>query len=400
MMGIGTKDQKGAAQKIKKMANWIKNIFNKEAQEVTPKFGTMSIHETDWVLAQKMLKEAPGQEAIGELEASVKAYLQVDAVYAFGQEPVDALFGLLPKGSIVVAPAFIYKDTAAAMLRNELKIKWVDVELESFGPKLDELKTTIEDGANALFLPHFLGLPSNYLTEILELCQAHDVLVIEDCRHAAGALFDSKPLGSFGDMALFSFNAMMPINTMQGGMIAIKNNVDFSERIAKIQADAPTSSLSQKELLEAFIDFYEDRKVPDKGLLDIKHGNKRWEKKWTFSESKTIKIYPAQAVLAKIQFEQAENFAYYRQNHLRLWQSYAEENNWLMPKPIALSAPGWLRAPVLVPEQNHDKAKSLEEKPEIGRWYCEPSLPEGIDLELFPNTRRASQEMFQFPTEM
>jgi len=382
------------------MAGWIKKLFNKEEQEVSPKFGTMSIHETDLKLAQKMQTEAPSPDAIDALEKYVKDYLKVASVFVFGQEPLDALFGLLPKGSMVVAPAFLQKNTPAAMLRNGLKIKWVDIELESFGPNWEELKTTIEDGANALFLPYFLGIPSNHLNEIIELCQANDILLIEDCRQAPGALFDSKPLGSFGDLALFSFNAMMPVNTMQGGLIAVKSDVDFSERMAKIQAEAPTSPLSQKELLEAFIDFYEDRKIPDKGLLDIKHGNKWWEKKWTFSKGETIKIYPAQAVLAKIQFEQAENFAYYRQNHLRLWQTIAEENNWLMPKPIPLSAPGWLRAPVLVPEQDHDKAKSLDEKPEIGRWYCEPNLPEGLDLELFPNTRRVSREIFQFPTEM
>jgi len=382
------------------MANWIKKIFKKEAQEPTPKFGTMSIHETDWKLAQKMLKDAPSQSAIEELETTAKNYLSAEAAYAFGQEPLDVLFSLLPKGSMVIAPAFIHQLTSEAMSRNGLKIKWIDIELDSFGPDLEELKKTIEDGANALFLPYYLGIPSNYLHEIIALCDANNVLLIEDCRQALGALFDNKPLGSFGELAIFSFNAMMPINTMQGGMIVIKSNKEFSERVQAIQSEAPTSSLSQKELLEAFIDFYEDRKIPDKGLLDIKHGNKRWEKKWTFSESKTIKIYPAQAVLAKIQWEQAENFAYYRQNHWRLWQSIAEENNWLMPKPIPLSAPSWLRAPVLVPESNHDKAKSLDEKPEIGRWYCETSLPQAIDLDLFPNTRRASQEMFQYPTEM
>jgi len=382
------------------MASWIKKIFHKEAQEEARKFGTMSIHDTDLKLAQKMLTESPNQKAILDLEEAVRKYLDVDAAYAFGEEPLDVLFGLLPEGSMVIAPAFMHQYTSEAMLRNRLKIKWVDIELESFGPNLEELKTAVKDGANALFLPHFLGIPSNHLKEIVDLCKANDILLIEDCRHASGALFNNQPLGSFGDLSIFSFNAMMPVNTMQGGLITIKNNVKFSERIAKIQADAPTSPLAQKELLEEFIDFYEDRKIPDKGLLDIKHGNKRWEKKWTFSESKTTKIYPAQAVLAKIQFEQAENFCYYRQNHLRLWQSIAEENSWLMPKPIPQSAPGWLRAPVLVPEQDHDKAKSLEEKPEIGRWYCEPSLPEGLDLELFRNTRRASREMFQFPTEM
>ena len=382
------------------MSNWLNKLLHKEESVPTPKFGTMSIHEPEWKLAQQMLDKAPGQEATKELEMAAKEYLHIADVYAFGQEPVDALFSLLPKGSILIAPAFIYKDTAAAMWRNDLKIKWVDIELESFGPDLEELKTTIEDGANALFLPYFLGIPSNHLAEILALCQAHDVLVIEDCRHAPGALFDQKPLGSFGDLALFSFNAMMPVNTMQGGMIAIKNNKDFSERIKEIQAAAPFPEFTQKEILEAFIDFYEDRKIPDKGLLDIKHGNKRWEKKWTFSESQTTKIYPAQAVLAKAQWEQVENFSYFRQNHLRVWQAIAEEHHWLMPKPVALSAPGWLRAPVLVPERDWDKAKSLPEKPEIGRWYCETSLPEGIDLDLFPNTRRASREMYQFPTEM
>lgn len=382
------------------MSSWFKKLMGKDSPSERQKFGKMSIHQDDLALAEKMLEERPSSEAVQKLESFVKTYLNADAVYAFGQEPLDVALSVLNDGAMLVCPAFIHRHTAEAFDRKDLKIKWVDIELNSFGPVFEELKTEIETGADALFLPHYLGIPSDSLDKIVALCEQHQVLLIEDCRQGAGGLFEGKPLGSFGDVALFSFNVMMPVNTIQGGMVVVQR-ADFSERIQEIQAESGSYPLAQKEMLELFIKFYKDRKLADKGLLDIKHDNKYWEKKWLFkSETTSYQLYPALAVLAKRQFEQVEQFGYYRQNHLRLWQDIAKENKWFIPAPSAVSSPGWLRVPVLIPESDREKAKALEENPEVGRWYCRPSLPAGLELDLFPNTKRASEEMFQFPTEM
>lgn len=380
--------------------SWFSNLLNKKVAGA-PKFGTMSIHETDLELAQQMLGKPPSEDAIAILESAFKTYLKAVEAYAFGQEPLDIVLTILEEGAIVVAPAFMHRNTAQAFERKGLRMKWVDIELTSFGPNFEELKVAIEGGADALFLPHFLGIPSNQLDEIVALCVTHSVWLIEDCRHALGGLFDNNPLGSFGDLALFSFNAMMPINTIQGGLIAIKDNLDFADKIKSHQDNAIANPLSQKELIKLFIKFYEDRKIPDKGLLDIKKGNSYWEEKYTFTESSTaVKIHPAQAVLAKAQFDQAESFSYYRQNHLRLWQAVAKDHHWTLPTPVMRSAPGWLRAPVLVPPSDTSKAKSLEEHPEISHWYHSKMLPQGIDFTLFEHANRASKELFLFPTEL
>ena len=48
------------------------------------------------------------------------------------------------------------------------------------------------------------GLPAN-MTDVMELAQRHDLLVVEDGSQAHGATWNNQKIGSFGDAAAFSF---------------------------------------------------------------------------------------------------------------------------------------------------------------------------------------------------
>ncbi|HVN50703.1 MAG TPA: aminotransferase class I/II-fold pyridoxal phosphate-dependent enzyme [Acidimicrobiales bacterium] len=54
---------------------------------------------------------------------------------------------------------------------------------------------------------------------VLEVCAAHDVVVIEDAAEALGATYRDRPAGSLGRMGVFSFNGNKVITTSGGGML-------------------------------------------------------------------------------------------------------------------------------------------------------------------------------------
>jgi dTDP-4-amino-4,6-dideoxygalactose transaminase len=72
-------------------------------------------------------------------------------------------------------------------------------------------------------VPHLFGLAAN-LDDLLNL----KVPIIEDCAQAIGGSYHHKPLGSFGQAAIFSFYATKMITTGEGGMV-VSNSKKFIE---------------------------------------------------------------------------------------------------------------------------------------------------------------------------
>ncbi|MDP3292403.1 MAG: UDP-4-amino-4,6-dideoxy-N-acetyl-beta-L-altrosamine transaminase [Sulfuricurvum sp.] len=68
----------------------------------------------------------------------------------------------------------------------------------------------------------FAGKPVA-IEKIKEIAQKHNLLVIEDSSHALGSAVDEKRIGSFSDMTIFSFHAIKPITTGEGGAVVTDN---------------------------------------------------------------------------------------------------------------------------------------------------------------------------------
>ncbi|NWF66504.1 MAG: aminotransferase class V-fold PLP-dependent enzyme, partial [Campylobacterales bacterium] len=65
----------------------------------------------------------------------------------------------------------------------------------------------------------FAGNSAN-IKEIVEIAKKHNLLVIEDASHALGSEYHDKKVGFFADMAIYSFHAIKPITTFEGGAVA------------------------------------------------------------------------------------------------------------------------------------------------------------------------------------
>ncbi|HTP24920.1 MAG TPA: aminotransferase class I/II-fold pyridoxal phosphate-dependent enzyme [Anaeromyxobacteraceae bacterium] len=70
----------------------------------------------------------------------------------------------------------------------------------------------------AVVVVHLYGQSAD-LDPILEACRRHDVPLLEDAAEAIGTLYKGRPVGSFGQVAAFSFNGNKIITTSGGGML-------------------------------------------------------------------------------------------------------------------------------------------------------------------------------------
>jgi dTDP-4-amino-4,6-dideoxygalactose transaminase len=91
------------------------------------------------------------------------------------------------------------------------------------------------DGRIAAVIPvHLYGLAAD-LDAILDLARRHDVRVVEDCAQSHGASLANRRLGSFGDIAAFSFYPTKNLGALGDGGAVLTNDDGLAARLAELR---------------------------------------------------------------------------------------------------------------------------------------------------------------------
>jgi dTDP-4-amino-4,6-dideoxygalactose transaminase len=106
----------------------------------------------------------------------------------------------------VLVPAYTWVSTASAVSRVGAEPVFVDVHPEYYTLDPEKrLKRRSPLKTKAIIPVHFYGLPAA-MPEIMAIAlERRTYLVIEDCAQAHGATIGRQKVGTFGDMATFSF---------------------------------------------------------------------------------------------------------------------------------------------------------------------------------------------------
>jgi pyridoxal phosphate-dependent aminotransferase EpsN len=134
------------------------------------------------------------------------------------------LVGVGP-GDQVVCPTLTFVASTNPIRYLGAEPVFVDSETSSWMLDPVLLDRLLEQKAKAGRLPkavivvHLYGQSAD-MDPILASCRRHGVAVIEDAAEALGTLYKGKPAGSFGDLAIFSFNGNKIITSTGGGMLS------------------------------------------------------------------------------------------------------------------------------------------------------------------------------------
>lgn len=104
----------------------------------------------------------------------------------------------------VIVPAYSWVSTASAVSRVGAEPVFVDVHEDYYTINHELIEEVITDKTKAIIPVHFYGLPAA-MPEILNIANKHDLFVIEDCAQSHGATIGKQSIGTFGDIATFSF---------------------------------------------------------------------------------------------------------------------------------------------------------------------------------------------------
>ena len=127
---------------------------------------------------------------------------------------------------VVLTPALTCFATTAAILSNGVKIRWLDVDLDTANICLKDLKNKLNKNTKIIYLVHWGGNPVDLdaLAEIQDYAQKQygfRPMVVEDCAHAFGAEYKGKKIGNHGNICVFSTQAIKHLTTGDGGIITL-----------------------------------------------------------------------------------------------------------------------------------------------------------------------------------
>ena len=97
---------------------------------------------------------------------------------------------------------------------------------ESFNIDPADLERHITPQTKAIMAVHLQGTPCA-IDRVLEIARRHKLKVIEDCAQSVGASFKGKPLGSLGDIGIFSLQQNKTITAGEGGAVVTNDPVLF-----------------------------------------------------------------------------------------------------------------------------------------------------------------------------
>jgi len=123
----------------------------------------------------------------------------------------------------VIIPAYTCYSVPASIERAGLRPRLCDIDPVTLGMDPERLRRCDFSRVLAVVSANLYGLP-NDLAAIESICRERGVFFLDDAAQALGASASNRPVGSFGDAGLFSFDKGKVISTIQGGAVVCGSN--------------------------------------------------------------------------------------------------------------------------------------------------------------------------------
>lgn len=135
---------------------------------------------------------------------------------------MSAILLRIQPGDEVIIPSYTFVSTANAFALRGAKIVFADSSKDHPNVSIDSIKECISDRTKAIVVVHYGGVACE-MDQLLELCNEHEISLVEDAAQAIEASYKGRPLGSFGDCATFSFHETKNVVSGEGGLLVINN---------------------------------------------------------------------------------------------------------------------------------------------------------------------------------
>ncbi|AMK18942.1 DegT/DnrJ/EryC1/StrS family aminotransferase [Sphingobium sp. MI1205] len=153
----------------------------------------------------------------------------------------------LRPGDEIIVPAVSWPTTYFPLYQYGLKLRFVDIDIETLNIDTAQVKAAITEKTRALFAVNLLGNPNEF-NELKAVLSDHNIFLIEDNCESMGATFEGRQAGTFGVMGSFSTFFSHHISTMEGGVI-VTDHEELYHILLSIRSHGWTRHLPQNNLI-------------------------------------------------------------------------------------------------------------------------------------------------------
>ena len=136
----------------------------------------------------------------------------------------------ITEGDEVIVPSNTYIATALAVTYTGAKPVFVEPNINTFNIDSTKIENAITSKTKAIMPVHLYGQPCD-MDSILNIAEKHDLYIVEDCAQAHGALYKGKKIGSFGQIAGFSFYPGKNLGALGDAGAVVTNSEKYAMKI-------------------------------------------------------------------------------------------------------------------------------------------------------------------------
>lgn len=177
-------------------------------------------------------------DEVKEFEEELASFCS--AKYAVGvSSGTDALLlalkaiNIQPGDEVITVPNTFIATTEAITMAGG-KIKFVDIDEETFNIDTNKIESAITNKTRAILPVHLYGQPAN-MDPIIDVAKKYNLKVIEDAAQAHGAEYNNKRVGALGDIGIFSFYPGKNLGAYGDAGAVVTNDPDISNKIAMLR---------------------------------------------------------------------------------------------------------------------------------------------------------------------
>lgn len=169
-----------------------------------------------------------------EFEDAIANFLNLENRYVLATNTATSALHLglrisgIERGDEVITPSFNCVADHQSIKHAGADVVLCDIKEENLGIDCKKAESLITEKTKAIIPLHYSGIPCDQ-TAVYELAKKHNLRVLEDCCHAFGTALNGKKFGSYGDMAVFSFDPIKVITSVDGGCLVVNDEQELEK---------------------------------------------------------------------------------------------------------------------------------------------------------------------------
>ncbi len=230
-------------------------------------------------------------------------------------------------GDEVLVPVVTWPTQIWSTMMAGLTVRLVDVDPSTLNLDFDDLERKCTERTRVIFPVHLMGNPCD-MDRLVAFAKQRNLVILEDCCEALGAMWNGQKVGTFGVASSFSFFFSHHLVTMEGGMVCC-NDAVVADHLRILRAHGWTRNVETMSFAPGHLD------------VDERYAFVNW--------GFNVRPTELQAGFGRVQLGRLEQFNTRRNELASRFFSFVDGCGWLRrPQVLGPARPAWFALPLML----------------------------------------------------